>query len=315
MLRGIAKASLLGVFGRVPGGAGAYQTMTREWMGTQATHVDKLARVWPGYAATWSTTAGLELEGLRTWVHEGGWTPFPFLAGYLLTGNAGMVTNVHGRVLDRYLARAVNGVLSCGLPSTPESTARQPDVARLRWSEHTADAIDEIGGELHQGVDPGNNPLDADSADLCHSGGVLEHYRRDDLRRFLSEGFRVLAPGGVMSHVFDHRDHLHHADASWPYLWHLRLSPQSYQALFGHRLLFHNRLLPGEIARLFEEAGFEPIVIRRMALPDHTYFDDESGVLAAAPGIDRADLHSSFGEASDADLRTAAAHYLYRKPR
>ncbi len=177
MLRAMAKAALLAGFGRIPGGAGAYQTLTREWMGTQATHVDKLVRVWPGYAATWTTTAGLELEGLRTWVHEGGWTPFPFLASYLLTGDAGMVTNVHGRMLDRYLGRAVNGVVDCGLPDSDQLVARLPKVEALRWSARTADAIEAIGGQLHEQVDVGRIPLGSSAADLCHSGGVLEHYR------------------------------------------------------------------------------------------------------------------------------------------
>lgn len=314
MLRGMAKGALLAGFGRFPGGATAYQTLTREWMGTQATHVDKLARVWPGYAAIWSGTADLELEGTTTWIHEGGWTPFPFLANYLLTGDAGVVTNVHGRMLDRYLGRAVNGVLQCGLPSSDELAARLADVDRLRWSDHTVDAITKLGGRLQEGIDLDAIPIDSESVDLCHSGGVLEHYRLDDLRTFLHEAARIVRPGGVMSHVFDHRDHLHHADGSWPYLWHLRLSPAAYRILFGHRLLFHNRLLPDEIMALFEDAGFERILVRRMALPDHTYYDDEAGVLDAAPGIDRSDLAARFRNASDADLRTAAAHYLYRKP-
>jgi hypothetical protein len=77
MLRALAKGALLAGFGWVPGGPEAYQTITRDWMGTQATHVDKLARAWPEYAEVWSATAGLELEGLRVWVVEGGVDAFP----------------------------------------------------------------------------------------------------------------------------------------------------------------------------------------------------------------------------------------------
>lgn len=314
MLRGIAKGVLLAGFGSMPGGATAYQMLTRDWMGTQATHVDKQARVWPTYANVWSTTAGLELEGLRVWVHGGGWTPFPFLANYLLTGDAGVVTNAAGRMLDRYLARAVNGVLECGLPSTAGLDRRRPDIEKFRWYEEVAEAVADLGGELYEAVDVAALPLEAESVDLSHSGGTLEHVPPDELRTFLGEARRVLRPGGVMSHVFDHRDHLHHADSTWPYLAHLRLSPAAYHVLCGNPLLYHNRLLPAEVATMFESAGFEKIAVRRMTLPDHRYVDSGKEVMSAAPGIERSALAAAFRHASEADLRTAAAHYVYRKP-
>jgi len=66
---------------------------------------------------------------------------------------------------------------------------------------------------------------------------------------------------------------------------------------------------------MFEDAGFEPIVVRRMLLPSGTYVDTEAEALAGRPGIARRNLATRFRHASDADLRTAAAHYLYRNPR
>jgi hypothetical protein len=66
---------------------------------------------------------------------------------------------------------------------------------------------------------------------------------------------------------------------------------------------------------MFERAGFEPVAIRRMPGPASAYADDDAEVLAADPGIDRARLATAFRGMSDLDLRTAAAHYLYRNPR
>jgi hypothetical protein len=103
-------------------------------------------------------------------------------------------------------------------------------------------------------------------------------------------------------------------DPNWSFLAHLRLSPRTYAALCGHPLMYHNRLLPSQVCGLFERAGFERIAVRRMVLPSRAYVDDEEEALSGTPGIDRSRLAAPFRSATDADLRTAAAHYLYRKP-
>ena len=60
MIRGLAKGALFAGFGVTRSTARMYRTVTREWMGSQATHVDKLRRVWPGYVAVWRDL-GIEL--------------------------------------------------------------------------------------------------------------------------------------------------------------------------------------------------------------------------------------------------------------
>jgi len=314
MWRGLAKGALLTAFGRVPGGAGVYRTLTREWMGTQATHVNKLSRVWPGYVDVWRSYAGLDLDSADVWVHEGGWTAFPLFANYLVTGRAGVVTNHRARVLDRYLARAVNGAIACELSDDADVARRRRDLEGLRWSPTADAAIEAIGGRLLEGVEIRRIPLDDESVDLSHSGGVLEHEEPGAVQAFLRESLRILRPGGVMSHVIDHRDHLCHADPDWDFLAHLRLGPRTYALLCGHPLLYHNRLLPCQMAAMFERSGFERIAVRRMVLPSGTYVDAEAQVLEGDPGIERARLAGPFRDASEADLRTAAAHYLFRKP-
>jgi SAM-dependent methyltransferase len=312
MLRAVAKGAMLFAFGRAPGGAGFYRRLTREWMGTQGTHVDKLRRVWPGYVEVWRSRCGLELEGLDVWVHEGGWTPFAPLMNYLLTGKAGVLTNVEARLLDRYLARAVNGVLTADLPAgIPAERLRR--IEALRWHHHTLDALSVLGATVYEGVSVDAVPLPSESVDLCHSGGTLEHYRPEELTAFLAECFRVLRPGGVASHVFDNRDHLHHADRRWPFLAHLALPNPLYTLLYGHALTYHNRLPPGHVRSLFEAAGFEKIAVRHLILPDRRYVEGEE-ILAGRPGLRRSLLARRFRKLPEIDLRTAAAHFLYRKP-
>lgn len=313
MIRALAKGAVLFAFGYAPRGPSRYRTLTRVHMGTYATHVDKLSRVWPGYLDVWRRRAGLALEGARVWVHEAGETPFSPIAAYLLTGSAGVVTNGEGRLLDRYLARAVNGVLATPLPSDgPAYEARRRRVEALRWERSAEGAVRSLGGDVHYGVEPARVPLESGSVDLCHSGGELEHLEPAALAAFLSECRRVLRVGGVASHVFDHRDHLHHADNGLPFLAHLALPEPAYRLLCGHPLGYHNRLTPTEVAGYFERAGFERVALRRMRYPERAYVEGDE-VRAGLAGLARSRLAERFRAMSDEDLRTAAAHYVYVK--
>lgn len=316
MLRALLKATVLAGFGHSPGGPQLYRQLTRRSMGTQATHVDKLRRVWPHYLHAWREHCGLELEGRDVWVHEAGWTPFAALVNFLLTGRGGVLSNSKGEVLDRYLARAVNGALATELPAELTPADRRRTVEALRWCGSAHEAIDRVGGRLLEGVDlEAAIPLPSASMDLVHSGGALEHYTIDQLSAFLAQCRRILRPGGIASHVFDHRDHLHHADGSWPFLGHLALPGSLYRTAFGHPLSFHNRLSPSQVARCIESAGFQCVAVRRMILPASSYVEPGQQVPAEArPGLPRWLLAPEFSRISDDDLRTAAAHYLYRNP-
>ena len=312
MLRAMAKGTLLFGIGNLPGGARLYRKLTREWLGTQATHVDKLERVLPGYLEVWRGRCGLKLDGLDLWVHEPGWTPFWGLASSLLTGRGAALTNVEATLQDRYLDRAVAGALGCALPAGLVPAGRRERIASLRGGGSARAALAGLGCRIHESVQPGCIPLPDASADLVHSGGALEHYPEAELEAFLGECRRILRPGGLASHVFDHRDHLRHADRRWPYLAHYAWPEPLYRRVFANPLLHHARLLPTEVAQRFERAGFEPVAVRRMILGGG--YADEAAVLAAAPGLPRWLLEPARRGCSELDLRTAAAHYLFRKP-
>jgi SAM-dependent methyltransferase len=225
MLRAALKGALLFAFGRLPAGSRLYRELTRNVMGTQATHIDKLLRVWPGYVRVWTEPpCGLIMDGLDIWVHEAGWTPYALLANYLMTGSGGVATNTEARVLDRYLARAVNGALQTDWAPGLVPAARRQVVEALRWELDAAKAIAAVRGISLAMETPGRVPLASMSVDLCHSGGALEHYLPDALAAYFAECHRVLRPGGIASHVLDHRDHLFHADKGRAFLAHLALS-------------------------------------------------------------------------------------------
>jgi SAM-dependent methyltransferase len=212
-------------------------------------------------------------------------------------------------MLDRYLARAVSGVLDCKWPVGAVRDERRARIDALRWASGSRAALETLGCALHEHVAPAHVPLKDASMDLVHSGGALEHLAPEELDSFIGECHRILRPGGIASHVFDHRDHLYHADKRWPFLAHQALPKPIYSALFGHPLLFHNRLLPEEICRRFEAAGFKRIAVRRMILPAGRYVPDEevtSGLAGLPRRLQRAQL-------SPLDLHTAAAHYLFAR--
>ncbi len=312
MLKALAKGALQLGLGRAPGGPELYRRIAWELLGTQATHVDKLARVTPGYCRVWDRVCGLRLEGLDLWVHDAGGTPFWALAGHLLTGASVRLTNDHARMLDRHIPRAVQGVLGMGLPDGLGSAQRRARISACRWLDRCDDVLERTGTVLHNDVEVGAIPMADASVDLAHSGGALEHLEPEDLEAFLAECHRVLRPGGVASHIFDHRDHLHHADRSLPFLAHLGLREPAYRALRGHPLGHHGRLAPAGVAAMFEAAGFEPIALRRLVIPARRYVDDAVALLAE-PGLPRWLLARRFRDISELDLRTAACHYLYRK--
>jgi SAM-dependent methyltransferase len=312
LIRALAKGTVLWAFGNMPMGPRLYRTLTRKAMGTQAGHVDKLSRVWPGYAKVWRERCGIDLCGKRLWIHEGGWTVFPFLLGHMVTGEGPVVTNEDGPPLDRYTRRALEAACEIDLgPGADASLARE---LLAEGVESARTVIARTKGTLIEHASPHQVSIESASIDLAHSGGTLEHYRPEALRELLKEMARILKPGGIASHIFDHRDHLYHADKRYPFLNHLRYGPLGYRMRFGHRLLYHNRLLPAEVEALFREAGFEPIATRRLILPALRYVEDGDPVDDGLVGLERERLHPRFAAATDADLRTAAAHYLFRKP-
>jgi SAM-dependent methyltransferase len=311
VLRGLTHASLLFAVAHLPGGHRAYHAVTRGLLRSQDRVSRKLQRVWPGYARVWRESCGLDLEGSTIWVHEPGWVPFAPLASYLLTGQGGIVTAAGDHPSGRYVRTAVRAALDAGFDGAG-SADRRAQLASLEGTD-LQDLFRSTVTRPMLGVDPARLPLTAGAADLCHSGGILEHYPPTLLAAFLRESYRVLRPGGVASHVYDHRDHLRHVDPGWPFLLHMAFPESVYRALFGHPLLFHNRLAPAEVMALFEGAGFQPIASRRFVLPDKRYVDAHPEAVGEA-GIPAWLGSGRLSALSTEDRHTAAIHYLYRKP-
>lgn len=307
MRRALSKAAVQFAFGHTPGGPALYRKITREILGTQAGYLTKMKTRWRPYAERWQA-AGVPTNA-RLWMHDGGWTPLIALAGWLEFGVGVALTDAHARMQAQHLAASVDMALQL-CPDAPAE--RRATVEALRWAPLDV-ALKTIGAQVHTDCDETQIPLANASIDLCHSGGALEHSRPDALRAFLGECSRVVRPGGLVSHVIDHRDHLFHTDKSWPFHAHWALPDWAYQVGFGHALGHHNRLPPSEIIALFEAAGLERVaVIRRFS--DGTQGETLPAGIAPPVGLSARWTRPRWRDIPAIDRSTWAAHYLFRVP-
>lgn len=306
----------------MPGAASLYHRVTCEYAGSQAFHAPKLAAVWTGYAALWEQWYGLPRGNARIWVHDAGWTPISAFASFMITGRAATLTNSHARVLGRYGQQALQCALAMPLEQTglAASTlaARRAALQAAVHREGAIGAVQALGGRVvNKNFTGSQATIGAGLFDLCHSGNALEHYPPTALRRFLATCVTSLRRGGIASHVVDHRDHLHHVDRTWPFLLHRSLPERAYRMLFGHVLLYHNRLTPTQMMACLESVGLERVMVRRAGAdlvykPDEEVLRQPSGVPAwtqTCPAWARVGA----GPASPLDARTTYAHYVYRK--
>lgn len=91
----------------------------------------------------------------------------------------------------------------------------------------------------------------SDSVDFVFSQAVIEHVRRYEFIDTQRECFRVVKPGGVVSHRVDLKDHLGGG------LNNLRFSERLWEsALFSKSGFYTNRIQYSEMMQMFEEAGF-----------------------------------------------------------
>ena len=96
------------------------------------------------------------------------------------------------------------------------------------------------------------NSIPDNSFDYIFSHSVLEHVRLVELGPMIKEIYRVLKPGGVMSHNIDYKDHLANS------INHLRFSEKIWESsLFIKSSFYTNRVPAIEMHKLFAELGLD----------------------------------------------------------
>ena len=98
--------------------------------------------------------------------------------------------------------------------------------------------------------------------DLAISKSVLEHVAADSVAPLLADLFRVSAPGALMSHWIDFRDHMRivsDSETKGDWLDALAYPEWLYRLMYSKRIVAVNRLRHREWRSAFAAAGFESV--------------------------------------------------------
>ena len=157
--------------------------------------------------------------------------------------------------------------------------------------------LDAIGVDYRAPSDAGATGLPDGAIDFHTSYTVMEHIPSDVLSRILTEGRRLMRPGGMAVHGIDYSDHFSHSDPKITAVNFLRFSPEEWGRYTGNRYMYMNRLRHADYLRLFNENQFavtqvEPVLNTRALVAL------ESGELAP---------HAAFAGQPNRDLAITSA--------
>lgn len=94
--------------------------------------------------------------------------------------------------------------------------------------------------------------LDNDSIDYIFSHSVLEHVRLFEIDELISQMYRVIKPGGIVSHNINYKDHLSES------LNNLRFSSKTWESdLFANSGFYTNRIPATKMHSMFKNVGFK----------------------------------------------------------
>lgn len=300
MNRRQTKWLLCRAFGRTRPGTRLYYWLTAGLLRTQRAMPAKWRQWFREHVALGRRHADLSLHDSDVWVIDPGFTVTPALLSRLLSDGAILLTDRSRRLRSQYDEPAMQvvcehfGDMARWMKRSEERLAVLGGVA----GSSAEDLLRRLGAQYLAPIIPATISAPSASVDLCLSMGALEHYPPHALRALTAEMARITRPGGVISHIVDHRDHLWHFDPSKDCFHHLRFSDDSWQRIEHNPLLYTNRLLRSDYLAMFAEGGFE---VRYAGYGLHEPDTIE---------VDRELLWGRYRETSDEDLRAAVSHFV-----
>ena len=116
-------------------------------------------------------------------------------------------------------------------------------------------------------ADAASTDLADESIDVCISTATLEHIPELSISKILTELYRIIKVGGLVSAVIDYSDHYSHTDSSISQLNFLKYSEDKW-ARYNHRSHYQNRLRHDRYIELFKENGFN-LLQEELDFSDH----------------------------------------------
>ena len=95
-----------------------------------------------------------------------------------------------------------------------------------------------------------------DKFDICISTTALEHFTKEDLKKYLSDLKNILTKNILISSNIDYSDHYSHTDTSIGSLNYLSFSNKEWEK-YDNSYLFQNRLRHQDYKRIFKDSGYK----------------------------------------------------------
>lgn len=286
----------------MPGGAELYRYLTTRVLGTQHGMAAKWFRVFPAHVKVLQEKFGDAARGAPLWCFDSGATPAAGFAAALVSDEPGLLTDRWNRLADLYVetSRSILSEKGPALARLAQAADTCFEDVRTAVSSHkqareALAAIHMIYSADHDIVRTGTW---RGRIGLVYSAGSFEHYTPEQVDAELDRMREALRPGGVLSHVVDHRDHRWHADKTISPLLHLSLDTASYARRFSNPLDYHNRWMKSQWIDAFERHGFSV---------------EARTVIATTPDLvplPRERFAPEFKELTDGDLASLVTHFV-----
>lgn len=290
-------------FMRTQKGADLYEWLTAIGLGTQRGMSRKWCYWFREHVVICRRFGRTRFPGSRIWLFQPGWSLAPALIAKMATGRGPLITEDRSRLAKRYLPIAVEEVAKVADQLRASAKAGGVEcnlLDRARLANTPNDALTLCDAEYRVANLRKLESIPSSSADVCFSMGRLEHFSPSDLESLFQQMHRILVPGGLGSHIVDHRDHYWHYDKSIHCFHHLTFSDERWEALCKGRKSYRNRLMEPDYVERFERNGFEVLA----AIHDLHRSDAE--------GVDPRTFWGRYASLTQDDLHAAVSHFVVR---
>lgn len=103
--------------------------------------------------------------------------------------------------------------------------------------------------------------LESESVDFILSNATFEHIPGIHIKDILTECYRILKRGGIMSNAIDYRDHFSFFDNSISVYNYLKYSPAEWERL-NPSIMYQNRLRHRDYINFINETGFKILNVK-----------------------------------------------------